>query len=259
MKQLSRIQIIQITDTHLFANEEQKLSGIKTAKSLQTVVKNIEKLDTLPDFLILTGDLSEDQTPESYKYLKDLLNRLRISVYWLPGNHDNLYTMQQLLTDDAYICSQKSFLCGDWQFLLLNSTVPGCVHGQISSEQLIWLDKQLRSSEQQTLIALHHPPFKIDSEWLDSYGLRNPEELFAVIDCYPQIKLVIFGHIHQEFEFERRGVKYLGTPSTSIQFKPKTSKFSLDNKQPGFRLLNLYSDGTWKTEVNRIVYEDSKA
>lgn len=167
--------------------------------------------------------------------------------------------MQKLLTNDSYISSEKSFYFKDWHFLLLNSTVPGFVYGHISSEQLIWLDKQLSSSKQQTLVALHHPPFNIDSDWLDSDGLRNPEELFAIIDCYPQVKLVIFGHIHQEFEFERRGVKYLGTPSTSIQFKPKSSKFSLDDKHPGFRLLNLYSNGTWETEIKRTVYEESQS
>jgi Icc protein len=84
--------------------------------------------------------------------------------------------------------------------------------------------------------------------------LQNSEDLFAVLDRHPQVKLVIFGHIHQNFQQQRQDVEYLGTPSTCVQFEPQSSNFSLDNMQPGFRLLDLYPDGTWKTQVERVVY-----
>jgi Icc protein len=75
-----------------------------------------------------------------------------------------------------------------------------------------------------------------------------------VIDRYPQVRLVIFGHIHQEFERSRRGITYLGTPSTCIQFMPNSQKFSLDQTKPGFRLLNLYPNGMFNTKIERVAY-----
>ena len=105
-----------------------------------------------------------------------------------------------------------------------------------------------------TVIALHHPPFHVNSDWLDTSTLQNPEELFAVLERHSQVQLVLFGHIHQEFNHQRHGVHYLGTPSTSIQFEPQSSKFSLDHKYPGFRLLNLYADGTWETWIERVAH-----
>ena len=103
-------------------------------------------------------------------------------------------------------------------------------------------------------MALHHPPFLVNSEWLDSSTLQNPEELFAVLARYPQVKLVLFGHIHQEFDREFKGIRYLGSPSTCIQFKPKSEKFGLDVVEPGFRLLKLYPDGKVETQVERVEF-----
>jgi Icc protein len=89
---------------------------------------------------------------------------------------------------------------------------------------------------------------------MDEIGLQNPSDLLEVCDRHPQIKLVLFGHIHQEFSHTRNGITYLGTPSTCIQFKPHTTKFTLDEKAPGFRLITLRPDGTWETQIDRIAY-----
>jgi Icc protein len=131
--------------------------------------------------------------------------------------------------------------------------VPGKVQGELSLESLEWLDDQLQlTAATPTLIGLHHPPLLVGSKWLDTSALQNPENFFAVIDRYPQVKLVIFGHIHQEFECQRRGVYYLSAPSTCIQFAPHSQDFSLDRAQPGFRLFALYPDGRFETKVERV-------
>jgi 3',5'-cyclic-AMP phosphodiesterase len=254
MVQASPLLIAQVTDIHLFANPSQELLKLPTAKSFQVVLEQLQSLFPQPDVLLLTGDLSQDETPESYQYLQNLLQPLGIPTYWLPGNHDQPSVMQQVL-NRAPISPQKSFFAGDWQFILLNSAVPGCVHGQLSRESLDWLELQLQQSrEQPTLIALHHPPFPVNSAWLDRISLGNAEELFAVVDRHPQVRLVVFGHIHQEFERSRHGVHYLGCPSTCIQFLPQSETFGLDDKQPGFRLLNLYPNGSFQTKVERVAF-----
>lgn len=248
----SPLSIAQITDIHLFADEKQELLGLQTSQSFQTVIKRLDMLRPQLDLLLITGDLSQDSTPESYQRLKNLISPLAMPTYWLPGNHDCLSTMQQVL-NCAPLFPHKAFAQKGWNFLLINSGIPGCVHGQLSPEKLDWLDFNLKyMGDRPTIVSLHHPPFCLNSNWLDTSTLKNPEELFAVLDRYPQVKLVLFGHIHQEFNHQRNGVHYLGSPSTSIQFKPQSSSFSLDFKKPGFRLLNLYPDGRWKTRIERV-------
>jgi len=246
--------IAQVTDIHLFANPSIELLGLPTVKSFQAVLERLQQLCPQPNLLLLTGDLSQDGQWESYQCLQDLLKPLGIPTYWLPGNHDQPLVMEQVL-NQAPISTKKSFQLGGWQFLLLNSAVSGCVHGHLSAESLNWLDLQLQvTSEQPTLIGLHHPPFLVNSKWLDSSTLQNCEELLQVIDRHSQVRLVVFGHIHQQFERSRRGVSYLGCPSTCFQFLPESEKFALDKTEPGFRLINLYPDGRFDTKLERVIY-----
>lgn len=254
MTQAPPILVAQVSDIHLFADAKQELLGVPTRNSFQAVLARLQQLQPKLDVLLLTGDLSQDQTPESYEQLQNLLSPLDVPTYWLPGNHDCLPVMQRILTRSPFDV-RKSFHLGNWNVLLLNSTVPGCVHGHLSGTSLEWLDWQLQQAgDRPSLVALHHPPFPVNSDWLDNLLLHNPDDLFAVLDRHPQVKLVLLGHVHQEFERERRGVHYLATPSTCIQFKPQSAKFALDTAEPGFRLLRLHADTTWETRVERVAF-----
>jgi Icc protein len=250
----SSLLVAQITDTHLFATTEKRLLGLQTQESFQAVLQQIKNLITCPDLLLLTGDLSQDGSAASYELLQQMVCPLGIPTYWLPGNHDQPAVMAQVLQRSP-VSAQKSFHQGGWQFLLLDTSVPGCVHGQLSQADLDWLDQELSQSEHEpALLAFHHPPFLVGSDWMNDIGLRNAEDLFAVCDRHPRLKLALFGHIHQEFSRQRGGVHYLGTPSTCIQFKPNSPHFSLDEEQPGVRLIRLYPDGSWQSEVDRTAY-----
>lgn len=254
MTHTSPLHLVQLTDLHLFADMEQQLLGLTTMQSFEAVIAQLKQLQPQPELLLLTGDLSQDGKAESYQHLQTQLSSLKIPAYWLPGNHDNFLTMQRSLTHPLFR-PEKSFVAGGWQFLLLNSGVPGQVYGQLSSETLDWLDLQLQTvSDRPVLISLHHPPFLMHSDWLDSSTLQNSAEFFAVIDRYPQVKLVLFGHVHQEFQHQRRGVQYLASPSTCIQFEPRSCKFSLDNTEPGFRVLSLNPDSSWTTGIQRVAH-----
>lgn len=254
MNLVSPMSIAQVTDIHLFADENHELLGMPTTESFQAVIQSLREQQPELDLLLLTGDLSGDGTHQSYESVQNLLCPLQIPTYWLPGNHDSAIAMEQVL-NLGLVSRRKSFERCGWNFVLLNSCVPGYVHGHLSVLTLQWLDSQLKMiGDKPTLVALHHPPFYVNSDWLDRSILQNPEEFFAVLDRHPQVKLVLFGHIHQEFHYQRYDVHYLGTPSTCIQFKPESSTFTLDQKPPGFRLLKLYSNGTWETGVERVPY-----
>jgi 3',5'-cyclic-AMP phosphodiesterase len=255
MVQVPSLFVAQITDIHLFASDHQQLLGMPTADSFQSLIKQLSSLSPKPDLLMLTGDLSQDGTPESYDRLQTLLAPLGIPTYWLPGNHDaEPEAMERSLTHPLF-CAEKCFQKGGWQFILLNSQEPGCVHGYLAQTELNELDQQLqKNSARPTIVALHHPPFQMHSDWLDTSILQNAAAFLEVIDRHSQVQLVVFGHVHQEFQSRRKTVTYLGTPSTCIQFEPGSSNFALDHKEPGFRLLRLGVDGTWETTVKRIAY-----
>ncbi len=254
MMAVSPLIIAQITDTHLLASAEGKLLGLQTQDSLAVVIEEVKNLVPQPHCVLLTGDLSQDETLASYERLHQQLTKLNLPAYWLPGNHDQPHLMEKALTlPPAY--GKKSFQQGGWQFILLNSAVAGRVYGHLSQETLAWLDEQLaKANPKPTLVALHHPPFPVESHWLDKSRLQNPEALFDVLDRHSHVRLVIFGHIHQDFHRDRAGVDYFASPSSSIQFQPNSQEFQLDDQQPGFRLFWLYPDGSYATKVKRIAF-----
>ena len=248
----SPLLIAQVTDIHLLASVKEELLGLSTEKSFEAIVESLKERSPQPDLLLLTGDLSQDESVESYQRLQEKLKPLSIPSYWLPGNHDKPQVMQEILQETP-ISSDKAFQAGGWQFLLLDSTVAGEVHGYLSPKTLSWLESQLEKAQHcPTIISLHHPPLSVNSDWIDRTKLQNAEELFSIIDRYPQVRLVVFGHVHQEFDRWHRGVGYVASPSTSVQFKPNCDYFCLDDIEPGFRLLHLKPDGTFETQVERV-------
>lgn len=184
--------------------------GCPTDGTLQAVLASVRELPASPDLLLLTGDLSQDETQGSYERLVALLRPHAVPTYWLPGNHDVPVVMEQVLCESP-LSTDKSFQVGNWHFILLSTQASGRVEGHLTPASLAWLETELQQHpDRPTLIALHHPPCSIGSAWMDAIGLQDPQALYAVLDRHPQVKLVIFGHIHQAFSEVRRGVTYLG-------------------------------------------------
>jgi 3',5'-cyclic-AMP phosphodiesterase len=251
------LHVVQLSDTHLFADLDGKLVGVTTSLSLRSVLATLGERTPRPDLLLLTGDLSQDESLESYQYLQTWLVKLGIPNYWLPGNHDNIERLQAALTTD--LCSQRqSFYRGGWKFLLLNSQLTGNVYGELSSQTLMWLELELQSdSETPTLIACHHPPFAVGSPWIDNISLRHPEAFLAICDRYPQIKLVLSGHVHQAASYTRNDVTFLTCPSTCIQFQSQSDAFAVTSQPPGCRLLTLYPEGHFETEILWVTAQEA--
>ncbi len=246
------LTIAQLTDTHLFADLNQQMLGCVTAHSFAAVLEALKAQLPL-DGLLLTGDLSQDDSLESYRLLWEAIAPLQIPTYWLPGNHDQNRAACNAVLGQPPFSHSPSIRIGGWQMLLLDTQLPQQVQGRLSENSLDWLETQLDCSAQTpTLIALHHPPLPIHSPWMDAMGLENAADFLALVDRHPQVKVVLNGHIHQAFEQERNGVLYLGTPSTSMQFRPQTERLEIDEARPGFRLLRLFPQGQVETQVIRL-------
>ena len=117
-------RVLQLTDTHLFAQAQETLLGLPTQLCLQRIIDRILNQPQLPDFIVLTGDLSQDGRAESYANLSALLEPLGLPIYWIPGNHDCVKTMTRSLQAPIFE-PDKRFEYQGWQFILLNSQIPG--------------------------------------------------------------------------------------------------------------------------------------
>ena len=234
------VRILQITDTHLFAGETDTLLGINTLNSYHAVLDAIVKQQLPADLIVATGDLVQDQSIRAYQRFTDGIARLPAPCVWLPGNHDYQPSMAKELAA-AGISSSKQVLLGEqWQILLLDSQVQGLPHGELSDDQLIWLDNCLaQQPDRHTVVMLHHHPLASGCTWLDQHSLRNSHMLAEVLTRYQNIDAILCGHIHQDMDVMWNGIRMLATPSTCVQFKPHCTNFTLDTVAPGWRYLEL--------------------
>lgn len=168
------VQVLQITDTHLFAQKRNTLLGINTWDSYQAVLQAIHIQQHPCDLMVATGDLVQDQSLQAYQHFVSGITGFTAPCVWLPGNHDFQPAMYQQLHAAGISDAKQVFAGGHWQILLLDSQVPGMVHGELSDYQLDWLISKLADGmRRHTLLLLHHHPLACGCRWLDQHGLRN--------------------------------------------------------------------------------------
>ena len=244
------ILLAQVTDTHLLAKTTAQLRGCNPWQTFNTVLQTVAQCQ--PDGLLLTGDLAEQGELDAYEQLAEAISPLPMPTYWLPGNHDRLATLQQVFQQLPSSHGLAAVDLEPWQLILLDSVLPLAKFGEgyLSDQQLQTLHSQLsQHPDKPTLVALHHHPIPIGIDWVDQMQVQNAHDFLTLLNQFSNVKLVVFGHIHHEFQ-QHSGISFYGSPSTCLQVT--SVEAGLTDKRPGFRLVWLYPDGTHKTEVRRI-------
>jgi len=245
------LRFIHLTDCHLLNQNTKSLRHINTYESLNKVIQDIKHKQFEYDFLLITGDISQDGSKESYETFSTLVKALNKPIYCLPGNHDDPVLLKnsfQQSPNQAISVNQIQ----NHLLILLNSQIEGLESGKISKSQLQQLNNLLKTNlNRPVIIALHHQPVIINSAWMDDIGLINGEELLTLMGNFPTVKMMLFGHIHQEVNTNHRHIKIMGTPSTCYQFKPHKKTIMVDQLGPAYRIIKLLNNRI-ETEVCRI-------
>ena len=242
--------IIQITDTHIFDDAKGELSGINTRQSLSLVLEKIASDYSHADLLVLTGDNTHESGETAYLALRKMLENIPIPYSFLPGNHDVGEMIGCLVAEDQGM--DKWLSAGAWNILLLDSHIEGEVSGLLSEDELSFADQMLGMSSNPVLVFAHHPLLPVGCEWLDKQKIANADAFFDIANKHGNVKTIINGHVHQEWQGEQSGIQLFSTPSTCMQFKTNSDLYAEEDLPPGFRWIELHKDGSLKTGVVRI-------
>ena len=245
------VRLLHVTDPHLFADESRSLYGVTTAKSFRRVLEDALAPGTpRPHAILVTGDIADDHTAAAYANFRRALEPYGLPVFCVPGNHDAPGLMTEAMTRDGHFQFGGTAEFGAWGAVFVDTHLPGRAEGRVSAAELARLDQELaRFGSRPLMVCLHHPPLPVGSAWLDGVGLRNGDELLHVIERHAQVRLVLAGHVHQDFAGRHGAALVLTTPSTCAQFTPRTPHCVMDLRPPGYRWLELQPDGALRTEV----------
>jgi 3',5'-cyclic AMP phosphodiesterase CpdA len=194
--------IIHLSDTHLLGEGERLAGRFDVERTLAASLTQVEAMRLRPDALVFTGDLTDLGESDAYRRLRAIVDpvaaRLRSPVIWVAGNHDERPEMRRDLLglEPSLEPLDAVWDLGGLRLIVLDTSVPGWHHGDLTSEQLDWLAAQLATrAPLGTLIAMHHPPIPSHMPLFDILELRDQPRLARVIEG-TDVRGIIAGHLH---------------------------------------------------------------
>jgi Icc protein len=195
-------RILHITDIHLVAPPKLVSGVLDTAKLFARQVAQI--LEAMPrlgpiDAVLVTGDVSDDGTEESYALFRKMVEPLGLPLLVIPGNHDARAPMRAAFADLGLFAASGRLnwarQIGDLRIVGIDTLVEGSGGGIVDEATLAFLDREM-AVEGPVLLALHHPPFVSGIAFMDSIGLSGTAELAEVLSRAKADIRIVCGHLH---------------------------------------------------------------
>lgn len=219
-----QLTFAHLTDIHV-------APGADSEDHLLQVVADINELK--PDFVVVTGDLTNNGTNAELEAAKAVLDQLDVPYYAIPGNHETNWSesaglkFNELWGNDRFLFSKNGYL-----FVGFNTgPYMKMGDGHVKQEDLQWLRRELeaKKDDDQMLISMAHYPL---ADGLDNW--TDVTELLKEYDC----RMAFCGHGHNT-----RLMNFDGIPGSMGRSTMKGG-----HESPGYTLVTFRNDSA-------LVYE----
>jgi len=258
------VTFVHLSDTHIHADPTYtgELVDFSSRGPVQRLIDAVNALPMPINFILHTGDIAHNpETPEHYKAAVDMLKQLRYPVHYIPGNHDDVETMQSaFLGCPDYAISRHcdyQFTVNGVQFVMLDSHAPApteqdpyAASGHLAPEQLAWLAQICSADDARPLVvAMHHHAIPLEAPWLDRIVLKNGLQLHEILlSARHRLRGVFYGHIHESVVTVRDGISYYAALSGWFQTRTWYAQEMPARdlmREPGFNLVTLTKEDTF--------------
>lgn len=236
--------IAQISDTHV--EPPGKLAhGLYDSDALfAAALEMVASVKPVPDFLLHTGDATHHGDAVVHNDFRARMEAAGIPYAVIPGNHDENEVLRATFADKPWM-PREGFLhfvieLAPVRLICLDTTIPGKVEGTLCAERMAWLEARLAEApDAPTMIAMHHPAFRIGRASSDARPFGNAKEFSELVSRYPKVSLVTAGHVHCTLQARIGQAVALAVPSTAYQFamdRRPAAPLSVIDEPPGFYL-----------------------
>ena len=250
-------KLIQLSDLHLVSPGKLTSKVLDTNAILEETINEIlSKKDYFGqiDGLVVTGDISDDGSMESYLSAYEKLSKLNVPILVIPGNHDLRDPMRKVFHENVQFSKNSSQF--DWVFefdetliIGLDTLVEGENFGFLEEKSLDFLSHQLSNNSGSDLVLLiHHPPIKTGIYFMDQIGLTNSSDLSECLKATNRPIKILCGHVHGVYHGLLGIHPVVSAPSICSAFEFNRQEFAPVgfNKGPtGYAYLETSSNGFW--------------
>ncbi|RCK46530.1 hypothetical protein TH25_16905 [Thalassospira profundimaris] len=217
--------IAQLTDLHIAAGRRLAYRKVDTAGALEKAIDHVMALVPRPDVVLFTGDIGDLGTAEEYALVGEILAKLTIPYFMVPGNHDRRGPLRAAFPHATPVANGAGFVnyvVDDFplRLIALDTLDEGRAGGILLPAQLDWLQRVLSDgTDRDCAIFMHHPPFRTGIAHMDAQNLgAGADELARIVaEHRDTIRAVFCGHIHRPIHTIWSGVPVMVGPSVAHQ------------------------------------------
>jgi len=195
------IHFFHLSDIHIPDKRGDLWDTVDPCVKLEKLIELAKKLKINPSFTVITGDISHTGSRQSYTLAKQYIKQIQnLGGVVLPtmGTMDNRRQFSNILLGkfsprDDPVCYYSQTLEG-LHVIAMDSHTPGSMTGSFSTEQLDWLELELKNhQEEPAIIAFHEPIF-----FFGKYGMFNKADAARFRDIVYECNVlaVLNGHAH---------------------------------------------------------------
>ena len=190
--QIGTFRFAQLTDIHLSENNP------NPTEDLLRSIAQINATDSL-DFVLVTGDLTEEGDNATLHKVKQCLDLLRYPYYTVMGNHETKWSESGCTMFAKIFGGERfSFFHKGIQFLGFNTgPFMRMAFGHVKPQDISWIQSTIKDKKQPVILATHYPILEGDVD--------NWYELTDAVKPY-NIRLFIGGHYHRNKQFTYDGI-----------------------------------------------------
>lgn len=253
--------IAQISDLHIAAPGTKTYGVAAMDDKLKAVIAHLNTCQPRPDVVLVTGDLTNAGSGAETAYARQLLEGLEMPYFVMAGNHDSAGVMAQVFDETRFppaAGDQGDYVLDDFAVRLIgmDSTCSGGPGGQLSTDQLAWLDKELAGApDKPTFVCMHHPPVCCGVPETDEDGFEASSKLGEIIARHSHVERILCGHIHLPVQARWNGTLVCAAPSIGMHLDVELSgdapsRFVLGD--PAYLLHHLHKYGHILTHVKTL-------
>lgn len=221
---MTTLRILHLSDTHLMDAGVLHQGTVDTVAAYSFTLESFANAGPL-DLVVLSGDMSDDGSPASYRTLRSLTGDFAarhgaVAIYAM-GNHDQRTGFREVLGNGHHDSGSGSNNSGSnnsgalsgvelaaeapivgishvagYRIITVDSSVPGRTHGFVDGEQLAWLRAELATSYGHgTVVVIHHPPVEPVTALHHGIELMNADQLAEALAGTDTVA-ILSGHYH---------------------------------------------------------------